>query len=360
LPSSNKVVVASAGSGKTEEIVVRALAIPSSEGVVITTYTDNGANEIRARIRQKAGLIPANVHVISWLTFLLKHGVKPYQADLVGINTVRGLHFEPRPYGPKKTEVKRYYLDGAAKAYRDFLAEFAVLINQQSSGATVQRLAQIYKHFFFDEIQDISGRDFEFIELLLKSSIAVTMVGDPRQGTFSTTQSRTNRGQTKSEIMKWVSKLETAHLVDVEVHNHSNRCGQAICDFADALYPEHSATESRNHISTVHDGVVFLRSSDVEAYSTLFDPQLLVWNVKSKTFGLSSRNMGDVKGLTFDRVLINPTVTMLKHLQKGDELAGETRAKFYVAITRARYSVAVIVDKPGQSSIAYWKPPLDQ
>jgi len=357
LTSSNKIIVASAGSGKTEEIVNSALAVSTSERVLMTTYTDNGAREIRERIQSKVGFIPANIEVVTWFSVLLKHGVKPYQNDVVGVNIVRGLHFEKRLGFPKKTDIQPYFLDGSSNVYRDYLSEFALLVNERSNGAMMERFSQIFSHFYFDEIQDISGRDFEILELLLKSTVSVTLVGDPRQGTFSTTQSRTNRGQTKSHIMKWVSRLETAGLVDVEVQNHSNRCGQPICDFADALYPDHAATESRNEVRTTHDGVVFVRVADVSAYVSAFSPQLLVWNARSEKFGLRSRNMGEVKGLTFERVLINPTGTILRYMQKGDALAEETRAKFYVAITRARQSVAIVVDKPGQSSLLYWQPP---
>jgi DNA helicase-2/ATP-dependent DNA helicase PcrA len=355
-PSLNKAIIAAAGSGKTEEIVMLALAIPSDEGVLITTYTDNGANEIRNRIMSKVGLIPSNIRVISWLTFLIRHGVKPYQNPVVGINRVSGLHFKPRLGFPKKTDIEKYYLDPASKVYRDYLSEFVCLLNERSSGAVIARIATIFPHIFYDEIQDISGRDFEFLELLMDSAAAVTMVGDPRQGTFSTTQSRTNRGLTKSEVTKWLEGLQSKKKLQIEAMNYSHRCRPEICSFSDAFYPDLDQTESRNSAITSHDGVFLVRTADVAAYIQEHQPQLLIWNKTSETFGLSARNMGDVKGLTYDRVLINPTVPMALYLQKGADLAKESRAKFYVGITRARQSVAIILDKPGSSELGYWSP----
>lgn len=354
---SNKAIVASAGSGKTEELVVRALSVPPVQRVLLTTFTDNGANEIRARFIKKAGILPANIEVIPWLTFLLRHGVKPYQNPTLGVNVVGGLHFDPRPGRPRKTDVHRYYLDPSGNVYREFLAELAVLLNEQSGGAVIDRISGIFDHLYFDEIQDISARDFEFLELLMGSTTTVTVSGDPRQGTFSTTQSRTNRAFTKSNIVRWIDALEAKGMIEKEVHRHSLRCNQSICDFSDALYPDLEQTQSRNSKVTDHDGIFLVKSADVPLYADRHSPQLLVWDKNSETYGLRGRNMGDVKGLTYDRVLINPTTTMIKHLTSDAELKDGTRAKFYVGITRARHSVAIVLDKPGNSEIPYWNPP---
>lgn len=356
LNSSNKAIVASAGSGKTEELVIRALSVPPVQRVLLTTFTDNGANEIRARLNKKAGITPANIEVIPWLTFLLRHGVKPYQNPTLGLNLVGGLHFDPRVSRPKKTDIRRYYLDPSGNVYREFLAELAILLNEKSEGAVINRISGIFDHLYFDEIQDISARDFEFLELVMMSPTTVTVSGDPRQGTFSTTQSRTNRTLTKSNIVKWIDALQAKGMIEKEVHRHSLRCNQAICDFSDALYPDLDKTQSRNSKVTGHDGIFLVKTADVLSYAAKHSPQLLVWDKNSKTFGLEGRNMGDVKGLTYDRIIINPTITMVEYLTSGAELAGVTRAKFYVGVTRARYSVAIILDKPGNYGIPYWDP----
>lgn len=57
---------------------------------------------------------------------------------------------------------------------------------------------------------------------------------------------------------------------------------------------------------------------------------------KTMNFGLS-------KGLTFNRVLIYPTKPMLDWLSgKSKDMKDESLSKFYVAVTRARYSVAFV------------------
>lgn len=56
-------------------------------------------------------------------------------------------------------------------------------------------------------------------------------------------------------------------------------------------------------------------------------------------------NFGESKGKTFERVLIYPTTDMKKWIvDNKSNLKSAARAKFYVAITRAKYSVAIVVN----------------
>jgi DNA helicase II / ATP-dependent DNA helicase PcrA len=56
-------------------------------------------------------------------------------------------------------------------------------------------------------------------------------------------------------------------------------------------------------------------------------------------------NFGESKGRGFDHVVILPTGPMKKWLADPQSaLAAQSRAKFYVALTRARHSVAVAMD----------------
>lgn len=58
------------------------------------------------------------------------------------------------------------------------------------------------------------------------------------------------------------------------------------------------------------------------------------------------------KGLSFDRVLIYPTGPIVKWLKDNKaDLAPTSRSKFYVAITRARYSVGIVHDYDDNTNI---------
>ena len=86
--------MAAAGSGKTEYLVDSALACDSEQAVLLSTYTENGCREIHRRVLGKAGRVPSNLAIMPWFTFLIRHGAKPYQNPIIGINKIRGLNFE--------------------------------------------------------------------------------------------------------------------------------------------------------------------------------------------------------------------------------------------------------------------------
>lgn len=69
--------------------------------------------------------------------------------------------------------------------------------------------------------------------------------------------------------------------------------------------------------------------------------------------GYAVINMGESKGLTYDRVLIYPTSTMRNWMKNhSSNLQLKTRSQFYVAITRARYSVGIVFDYDEKTNIA--------
>ena len=74
--NKNKLIIAAAGSGKTTYLVDKAKEI-KHENVLITTYTEENENEIRKKFD---GSIPSNITIQTWFSFLLQHGVRPYQS----------------------------------------------------------------------------------------------------------------------------------------------------------------------------------------------------------------------------------------------------------------------------------------
>ena len=63
-------------------------------------------------------------------------------------------------------------------------------------------------------------------------------------------------------------------------------------------------------------------------------------------------NFGESKGLTFERVIIYLTEAITKWIFNHDEnLKNQSRSKFYVAVTRAKYSVAIVLNKKDDNEI---------
>jgi hypothetical protein len=84
----------------------------------------------------------------------------------------------------------------------------------------------------------------------------------------------------------------------------------------------------------------------VEQYSKHFNPVVLKYDRRTDVGGVASYNYGECKGMTFDRVLLHPTKPL------ADFLAGKkltSQEKYYVAVTRPRYSLTIVVDKPPTS-----------
>ncbi|MFE7461027.1 UvrD-helicase domain-containing protein [Streptomyces sp. NPDC057554] len=205
----------------------------------------------------------------------------------------------------------------------------------------IDRLSRMYDQIYIDEIQDMAGYDLELLDLLMKSPIAVTVVGDPRQATFVTNNATKNKQFKGSGIVEWLGKRADLCLVENRVESY--RCNQEICDFADGLQPDLARTVSKNTEITGHDGIFAIRKSAVLEYAEKYAPTVLRWDKRADTCGLESMNMGTSKGSTFDRVLIFPTAPMVKYYKTRDCTQAGDKAKLYVAVTRAKYSAAFVL-----------------
>ena len=181
------------------------------------------------------------------------------------------------------------------------------------------------------------------VESLLRSPISVMAVGDPRQATFSTNRNPKNKQFKRSNIHGWIRKMEKCGICSVKEVTECHRGNQAIRDFADALYPSRPKSVSRNEKETGHDGVFLISELEVRDYYDRHKPVVLRWNKNSKTMDLPAQNIGTKKGRTFDRVLIFPTGPMREYLATKDLSKAGDVSKLYVAITRARFSVAFAI-----------------
>jgi DNA helicase-2/ATP-dependent DNA helicase PcrA len=340
----NKIVIAVAGSRKTTSIVEDALNNDGNKKILILTYTIENLKQIENYFIQKNGSIPCNVVIQSWYSFLLSDGVRPYQNFVYDKARITAIYFQEGRSVPytNKNNIDRYYFSSDGRIFTDKLSDFACLCNYKSNGLVLDRLERIYDHVYIDEAQDLAGYDFDFLELLLCSSLCVTVVGDNRQATYFTNCSPKNKKFKGKNIVDLFRYWERRKLCRIDEKNECYRCNQMICDFADKVYPEMPRTKSLNKISTGHDGIFTVREAELSDYINRYTPQVLRDTKKTDTFGLSALNFGLAKGQNYDRVLIFPNGPIKTYLKNGDpnKLKDITRAKFYVALTRARYSVA--------------------
>jgi DNA helicase-2/ATP-dependent DNA helicase PcrA len=348
-----KLIIAAAGSGKTSFLVNRALENKESK-ILITTYTDANENEIRKRFYKINNCVPSNVTIQTWFSFLLQHGAKPYQGCKTN-KPINGLFLfnGQSAQGIAESNTEKHYFTESHKIYSDKLSKFVVKCNEIYRGEIINRLFRIYSHILIDEVQDLSGYDLELLKLLFASSFNMILVGDPRQGIYSTNNSPKNSRFKKSKIVYFFQ--DTSFNIDTDDKSLTTnyRSCSAICELSNKLYPHLEKTISGNNTTTGHAGVFFVRSNDVNDYLIKYRSMQLRWDSRTKinesfnvlTFGLS-------KGIEFDRVLIYPTPQFVEWLKNNNsKLADTSRAKFYVGITRAKYSVGIVFDYDDNTNI---------
>ncbi|MEX0596227.1 MAG: UvrD-helicase domain-containing protein [Candidatus Paceibacterota bacterium] len=192
----NNLIISAAGSGKTTYIIEQALK-RVEESILITTFTQQNYKELYTRIINRVGHIPEHITLQTWFSFVIQHGVKPYQSYLYE-GEIKGLHFVSQKSGISyynkrrgfpvyyKENTIKHYLNKHNQIYSDKLAKFAHKVNEASGGLVVDRLSDIYSLIFIDESQDLAGYDLLLIKEFFKSDINVELVCDPRQTTYQT------------------------------------------------------------------------------------------------------------------------------------------------------------------------------
>ena len=378
--SQNKLIIAAAGSGKTTHLVSEARKINENRAL-ITTYTE--ANELE--IRRKFKVIPSNIDIQTWFSFLLEHGVRPYQSFILDkkirgmllVNSPSGIKFVnrrgiPIPYDENR-ESERHYLTFDDRIYSDKLSKFVCKCNEKSNGAVLKRLAQIYTHIFIDEVQDLAGYDLELIQLMMKAGINVCLVGDPRQVTYLTNHPRKYPKYKEGKIKEFIENELPKNVVceiDETTLSASHRNNQEICNLSSKLYPSLSVstpcscTDCLSTRNVQNGGIYLVHSDHIDSYIAEKSVVQLRWNKTVNTsLATVSYNMGNSKGLGFDHVLVYLTKDMWGWIfNHNTELTPEVRAKLYVAITRARHSVAFVIsgDCPASHGYKIYTPPTYQ
>ncbi|MCX5823397.1 MAG: AAA family ATPase [Deltaproteobacteria bacterium] len=365
-----KLLLASAGAGKSERIAKEALKWAASGGrVLLLTYTINNQFELVRHICRLNKVQPHNVAVKGWFSFLLEDMVRPYQRCIVTERISGIIINSANPHLGRSKNGKRFNLPGCAekinggcnplhyvtkrdnRAHTHYLAKLAATIHEQTGGKPARRLTEIYDAVFIDEMQDLVGWDFAVIRAIVDTGISdLDCVGDFRQAVYQTSET-TKKPRTSTE------KIAEFKDMGFEIDNLaiSWRCIQSICDLADRLHakdglyaPTKSLVASVPSEYADHHGVFAVPASRVEEYVKAYNPVILRWDRRTQRQFCEGRtvcNFGESKGLGFDRVLIIPPNRHAKFLCGSttafdDASTDDSRNKLYVGITRARYSVA--------------------
>lgn len=355
---ANHLTLAVAGSGKTRGIMQYCASLSLERRALVLTYTQANQAELRSRLSMHAGDHPG-IEVMGWFTFLLRHFARPFLPFKFPENRIRGFNFDGRPH--RMAKGLHRFLDTNGAAYACELGRLAHELIEASGGALLRRLQCIYDEILIDEVQDLSSYDWEIVDSLLNSSLDVHMVGDIRQAVLATNpRGAKNKNYAYAESIKWFKEREARGILNISESCTTWRCRPEIAAFADTIFDSSWSfplTVSNNHTASGHDGVFLVRPEHVYEYVDQFRPRCLRSNANSgKAFDLDYVNFRLAKGTEYNRTLVVPTNDITKFVQTGTPLNPIPAASFYVAITRASQSVAIVIPKPGISALPFWEP----
>lgn len=393
---TKELIIACAGAGKSAKIIDDAIArYRDRKRSLILTYTDCNQRQIIQRISSELGAVPPEIKVKGWFTFLIEDMIRPYQSCILQ-DRVSGLNFnETDPHkrsgytirgGAERASdgsvnPKHFVTEGMQKAHSTYLSKFACRVAEETKitrkvgrksykiGCATERLEEIYDAVFIDEVQDLVGWDFELLKLLsVCNDLDVFCVGDFRQTIYQTAnvQKKPKNNDDKLSYFQEIGFTQSSM-------NKSRRSVAAICEFSDRI---HGGSKFPSTLSAIdekklpvdvaeHLGMFVVKKADFRAYYDRYHPTILRHSQATEQemcVGREVFNFGKSKGMTFDRTLILPTEKQRAFL-KGDLRAfsggstDEAINKFYVASTRARYSVTFLLDEdPGVNGIVPWQP----
>ena len=252
---------------------------------------------------------------------------------------------------------ERRHLTREGRVYPSLLGKLAFDLIKESKGRAIQRLECLYDSLYIDEGQDLRGNDLNVLLELLKSSIDVHIVLDPRQSTLSTAPKDTmyKKQYCFASILDLYKLWEKKHLLEINYMSESKRFTGEIARFSDLIFGdayEFPATKSKVSQRGVHDGIFLIDIKKLSEYSFEYHATVLAVQKSQKIDAFESVNFGKSKGMTRNDVVIKATQPIEDLLMKGKRLPPSSACGFYVAVTRARYSVALAVKNPNKTAKA--------
>lgn len=346
MTGKNRLTLAVAGGRKTQSIVDACVESPKRR--LIVTYTTNGQEELRGRLGDACGT--AAPEVTGWYSFLINHFVRPYLPAKYPERRVEGFNFHHDPHFRSYGAARHFDKDGSLS--KGGLSSLAASLAEITGGAPYDRLAHIYQEICFDEVQDLTGWDLEILQGLLSSPLTVVLVGDLRQSVYDTNpRDKKNSPYRGLKMIEWFRKQEAAGRLCISESLDNWRSVPEVVALSNSIVPAQwgfGDAVSRQESTHVHRGLFRLTKEDVRTYVQLFDPLTLRWstNLAQDLEEICRfQTMGKVKGVSIDHVVIFPTAEMIKFLSSGAwSPKDQTVCKLYVAVTRARFSVAFILD----------------
>lgn len=331
-----RVIFAVAGSGKTTYIINN---LSKDRRSLIVTYTEANYSNLRQRITEKFdGIWPENITLMTYFTFLYRFCYKPFLSDrckAVGICYDQSLI-------PRYEKMKSLSFYMTSNRYL-FSNRLAFLLEQTSITDIQTRMVTYFDEFIIDEVQDIAGRDFSFLEKLMQTNMDMLYVGDFYQHTFDTSRDGKVNSTLFDSITAYQSRFEAqGFIIDTDLLKGSWRCSKSVCDYIRTFLGIDIFSARSDQ-----DDTLIQHLTDKEQITTILRDEAIIklHYREAAQFGPNHKNWGQTKGENHYQdvcVLLNKTTAKARLSGKLDCLPPSTKNKLYVAITRARRNVYLV------------------
>ena len=207
-----------------------------------------------------------------------------------------------------------------------------------------KRIETITDCLIIDEVQDISSRDFDLITYFSNADVELLYVGDFYQHTYQTSSDGNYKSRLYDNFDKYIKEFCNAGFaVDMTTLSKSYRCSKTICDYI--------TNELEINIQSYGSEKTIIKEiKDKQKISELLkDDNIAKLHLKeSYHYSGNHKNWGEVKGEDNHNdicIILNPTTYKMFVNNTLSNLNPITKAKLYVAVTRARRNVYFINSK---------------
>ena len=230
-----------------------------------------------------------------------------------------------------------FYMNAERLMYANRIAH---LCNQRCSAEIKARLDKYYDWFMVDEVQDISGRDFNLLLDIIPDKCNSLFVGDFYQHTFDTSRDGNVNQSLYSNYNTYLRRWRTAGVaIDNTTLSKTHRCSEEICEFVTRIGISIGSTGVANG-----NVVEILNQEDADAI--ISDDRIpKLFYSKSNTYQCTSMNWGESKGIDHFNdvcVVLNKASMALFSKNALNTMNPQTKNKFYVACTRAHGNLYLV------------------
>ena len=330
-----ELVLATAGSGKTTEIINK---LNKENKILLITYTDANYDILKNKVIEKFKEIPNNIKIYTYFSFLYSVCFAPLKRNW----DIRGLDFRDINNKYLKKENIEYYLNKRnRKMYHRRLASFC---NKQLIDEIKNRLEKYFDIIYVDEVQDFAGHDFNFLLNILEANVKFFMVGDYYQHTYDSSQDGNVNINLYKNYDKYINMFKQKNIaINIDLLKKRKRCSATVCKFIKNKIGINIESDKKNEtiVKEIDTNEEILKIIENKKIVKLFYNNHIKYNIEN------TNNWGNSKGETYKDVCVILNDNTYKMYKKNmlNKLPQQTKNKLYVACSRTKNNLYFIEEK---------------